>query len=123
MANTGFDIYNQYMLLEGHGLPLYIPQPSTSHCDSYEQQGVSIGDVGVVTSLGDFDRFFNICLPAGHAMNPDVLPDGFYHLDLKPADVQVKPLYAHSSNSYMASPSVRRMGFVSSLCYISILTR
>ena len=123
MANTGFDIYNQYMLLEGHGLPLYIPQPSTSHCDSYEQQGVSIGDVGVVTSLGDFDRFFNICLPAGHAMNSDVLPDGFYHLDLKPADVQVKPLYAHSSNSYMASPSVRRMGFVSSLCYISILTR
>ena len=124
MADTGCVIYSHYMLLKGHGLPLYIPQPSTSHCDSYERQGVSIGDVGVVTSLGDFDRFFNICLPAGHAMNPDVLPDGFYHLDLKPADVQVKSIYAHSPNSHMASPTVWRTGFVSNLCYISeILTR
>jgi len=124
VADTGCVIYNHYMLLEGHGLPLYIPQPSTSHCGSYARQGVCIGDVGVVTSLGDFDRFFNICLPAGHAMNPDVLPDGFYHLDLKPADVQVNPIYAHSSNSYIASPSVWRTGFVSNPCYISkILTR
>lgn len=103
-ANASCVIYNHFMFLEGNGQPLYIPQPSTSHGDSYEHQGVSIGDVGVVTSLGDFDRFFNISLPAGHAMNPDVLPDGFYHYNLKPADVQVKPIY--SPNSYIANPSV-----------------
>ena len=106
------DIYNHHMLLEGHGLPLYIPQPSTSHCHSYLHRGVSIGDVGVVTPLGDFDHFFNICLPVGHTMNPDVLPKGFYPLDLKPAQIRVDSIYAHPSDSYIASPSVQRTRLV-----------
>ena len=112
------------MLLEGHGMPLYIPQPSTSHCHSYLGRGVGIGDVGVVTPLGNFNRFSNICLPAGHAMNPDVLPEGFYPLDLNPAQIRVDPIYTHSLDSYIASPSVRRTGLViDSYCVSKVLTK
>ena len=45
-------------------------------------------------------------------MNPDVLPEGFYPLDLKPAQIRVDSIYAHPSDSYIASPSVRRTGLV-----------
>lgn len=110
------------MLLKMHGMPLYVPQPLTRHAPSYQRQGVSIGDVGVFTQFGEFDRLFNICLPANHSMNPQELPDGFYPLDLNPGDVS-GPNYRHDLNSYITSPPVRMTGLVADSCYVSeILT-
>ena len=99
-------IYQRHMYLEAHGFPLWIPQPNTSLRRSYQRQGVSIGDVGIFTSDGGFDFLFNICLPAGHASNPNELPEGFSPLELKPEDVC--KFRAHSSHSHLVSPSVKK---------------
>jgi hypothetical protein len=94
------------MYLEAHGFPLWIPQPNMILPRSYQRQGVSIGDVGIITLDGGFDFLFNVCLPAGHPSNPDALPEGFAPLELKPTDV--RKFHAHSSHSHLASPCVNR---------------
>ena len=94
------------MYLKKHGHPLYIPQPNMRLSRSYRRQGVSIGDVGIFTSDGGFDFLFNVCLPAGHPNNPNVLPEGFSCLVLEPSDVCEFPV--HSSHSYMTSTSVQK---------------
>ena len=99
-------IYEHHMYLEAHGFPLWIPQPDESLDPTYQPQGVSIGEVGIFTPDGGFDFLFNVCLPAGHPSNPEALPQGFVPLELKPTDVRQLP--AHSSDSHLASPSVKR---------------
>ena len=99
-------IYKRHMYLEAHGFPLWIPQPNMRLSRSYRRQGVSIGDVGIFTSDGGFDFLFNVCLPAGHPNNPNELPEGFSCFVLRPADVS--EFHAHSSHSYLASPSVKK---------------
>ena len=94
------------MYLKKHGFPLWIPQPNMRLSRSYRRQGVSIGDVGIFTSDGGFDFLFNVCLPAGHPNNPDELPEGFSCFVLRPADVS--EFHAHSSHSYLSSPSVKK---------------
>ena len=99
-------IYKRHMYLKERGFPLWIPRPNMALPRSYQQQGVSIGDVGIFTSNGGFDFLFNVCLPAGHASNSDELPEGFVPLELKPADVSI--FHAHSSRSHLASPFVKK---------------
>ena len=94
------------MYLKKHGHPLWIPQPNMRLSPSYRRQGVSIGDVGIFTSGGGFDFLFNVCLPAGHPNNPNVLPEGFSCLVLEPSDVC--EFRAHSSHSHMTSTSVQK---------------
>ena len=94
------------MYLEAHGFPLWIPQPNMTLPRSNQREGVSIGDVGIITSDGGFDFLFNACLPAEHPNNPDELPEGFSPFDLKPADVCKFPY--HHSDSHLASRSVER---------------
>ena len=93
------------MYHEAHGFPLWIPQPDETLPRSYQQQGVSIGDVGIFTPDGGFDFLFNICLPAGHPSNPEVLPEGFVPLELKSTDFC--KFHAHLSHSHLASPFVK----------------
>ncbi|KAF8199273.1 hypothetical protein K438DRAFT_1524429, partial [Mycena galopus ATCC 62051] len=69
------------------GFPLYIPGPQITISEAYRRHGVSIGDVGTVTTKGDFDFFFNIYLPAGPPINTNV-PDDFVPLtSYEPTDV------------------------------------
>ena len=98
-------IYKRHMYLEAHGFPLWIPQPNETLDLSYRRQGVSIGDVGILTPDGGFDFLFNVCLPAGHP-NPEALPEGFVPLELKPTEIRKFP--AHSSRSHLASPCVKK---------------
>ena len=95
-------IYERHMYLQNRGFPLWIPQPSMRLSRSYRRQG----DVGIFTSDGGFDFLFNVCLPAGHPNNPEELPEGFSCFVLRPADVS--EFYAHSPDSYLASPSVKK---------------
>ena len=93
------------MYHEAHGFPLWIPQPDETLPRSYQRQGVSIGDVGILTPDGGFDFLFNVCLPAGHPSNPEVLPEGFVPLELKSTDFC--KFHAHLSHSHLASPFVK----------------
>ena len=70
------------------GFPLWMPQPHRNLPSEYRRNGVSIGDVGIVTSGGIFDFLFNICLPSNHCINGGSVPDGFVPLEPpKPVDI------------------------------------
>ncbi|KAM6497425.1 hypothetical protein JOM56_007898 [Amanita muscaria] len=62
--------YIRSMLDCNEGFPLYEPEPEN-------QEGVRIGDVGLVTEDGGFDVLFNVCPPADISTNPAELPDDF----------------------------------------------
>ncbi|KAJ6478232.1 hypothetical protein C8R45DRAFT_789949, partial [Mycena sanguinolenta] len=61
-------IYCNQLLRLQRGFPLYIPGPSEMLPAEYHSD-IQIGDVGTVTPEGSFDCFFNIYLPADHAIN------------------------------------------------------
>src|SRR6266508_5900095 len=63
------EIYHDELLTQGRGLPLWIPGPTPSLPQAYRQDGISVGDVGIIRTDGPFDFLFNILLPADHAVN------------------------------------------------------
>jgi hypothetical protein len=46
------------------GHPLYCPEPNATAEQKHREDGVSIGDVGHITWLGEFEFAFNIYHPA-----------------------------------------------------------
>ncbi|KAF8960161.1 hypothetical protein BDZ97DRAFT_1351936 [Flammula alnicola] len=102
------DIYYRHLSVKGRGSPLWVPEPNTELPLEYQRRGISIGDVGIITDYGGFDFLFNICLPPGHPINPEDLPENFAPLNppLRPIDVR-----GHSGfrpGSYLSSGSVER---------------
>jgi hypothetical protein len=49
----------------------------------YRRQGISIGDVGIITSTGEFDFLFNIFQPADHPINRGMVPQVFHLFPLR----------------------------------------
>ncbi|KAJ3511904.1 hypothetical protein NLJ89_g3841 [Agrocybe chaxingu] len=52
-------LYEQHLMHNGRGYPLWIPQPNIRLPIPYRAKGVSIGDVGIITAYGAFDFLFN----------------------------------------------------------------
>jgi hypothetical protein len=73
-------IYSNQLLRLRRGFPLYIPGPSEMLPAEYQTSDIQIGDVGMVTSDGLFECFFNIYLPADHSINLNNVPDDFHPL-------------------------------------------
>ena len=48
------------MLLHKAGYPLYIPTPPEGLPESHRENGVRVGDVGVITANGAFHFLFNV---------------------------------------------------------------
>jgi len=80
-----------------------------------------VGDVGIIADDGGFDFMFNICLPRGHPINPDDLPDDFVPLDppLRPTDIRGHREF--KKNHHLASTSVSLRGDCHSYVYYSDL--
>ncbi|KAF8996266.1 hypothetical protein BDQ17DRAFT_1364706 [Cyathus striatus] len=76
-APASCDVYIEHMFPLKHGYPLWFPEPDSSCSLEYRRKGVSIGDVGVITSDGGFDFLFNIWLKAQDPINPNNLPADF----------------------------------------------
>jgi hypothetical protein len=100
--------YSRCLLPKGHGYPLFVPKPNDNLPRECLSQGVSIGDVGIVTSDGAFDYLFNICHPADHPINLGRTPPGFKHVELdKPKDV-FTDFKKHPIGSFVGSLSVEK---------------
>ncbi|KAE9391955.1 hypothetical protein BT96DRAFT_864578 [Gymnopus androsaceus JB14] len=75
-------------LLHGrNGYPLWEPKQRSGEGvlqlpDEYRKEGVRIGDIGILSKTGDFDYFFNACLPADHPVNQGRVPQDFIQLDI-----------------------------------------
>jgi hypothetical protein len=85
---------------------LYVPGPQINLPENYRRKGVAIGDVGTVTSDGDFDFFFNIYLPADDPINAKV-PEGF--VPLSPYDPIDVGHYDFDPGNYVAGRSIQEI--------------
>lgn len=68
MDDSPQDVYAKY-LPNSRGYPLWFPEPSNTLPTTYQQDGLQIGDVGVVDPTGRFDVLFNICQSSHHALH------------------------------------------------------
>lgn len=108
MSHAANEVYARRLLPKRLGYPLWYPEPSSALPSSYRERGVSIGDLGLVTSMGSFDFLFNICLPAGHPINEGRTPQHFEVVDVvESRDVNIFP-DAHSEQSYVACSSIKK---------------
>jgi hypothetical protein len=88
MCQNDGEVYARLLLPKRRGFPLWIPQPHRNLPPEYRRNGVSFGDVGIITSEGVFDFLFNACLPSYHCINGGGVPDDFRPLDPpKPVDI------------------------------------
>lgn len=71
------EIYARLLLPQKRGYALWKPKPGNWLPEAYRKEGVSIGDVGILTEFGEFDYFFNACLSADHPVNKDRVPQDF----------------------------------------------
>ncbi|KAJ6512738.1 hypothetical protein C8R45DRAFT_326236 [Mycena sanguinolenta] len=99
--------YCSQLIRQGRGFPLHYPAPQVNLPAEYQRTGVAIGDVGRITTQGDFDFLFNIYLPANHPINPNV-PDDF--VPLVPYDPVDVACFDFESGNYVATPSVTDVG-------------
>ncbi|KAF7302808.1 Pleiotropic drug resistance ABC transporter protein [Mycena kentingensis (nom. inval.)] len=74
-------IYSRNLVGSGRGYPLLIAQPRMNLPIEYQRRGVSIGDVGRVSPLGDFDFFFNVYRDRDHPINHARVPEDFSPLE------------------------------------------
>ncbi|KAF7372043.1 N-acetyltransferase domain-containing protein [Mycena venus] len=76
-------LYSFLLFPKRKGYPLFHPQPSDDLPEETKEEGVRIGDVGVVTARGSFDPIFNILHEAGdRVINRFGVPGHFVKLDL-----------------------------------------
>lgn len=89
---------------------MWTPEPS-SQLLSYRPEGLRIGDVGVVVpENGNFDVFFNLCLPKDHPFHQaSGVPDGFTPIELSDADIKTV-LNVESAGKVLTGSSVTRVG-------------
>ncbi|KAF9062302.1 hypothetical protein BDP27DRAFT_295165 [Rhodocollybia butyracea] len=72
------EVYARHMLLRANGYPLWRPKLNNSSLPLlHRQEGVRIGDIGIITDTGGFDYLFNICHDASHPLNEGRVPEGF----------------------------------------------
>ncbi|KAF5375311.1 hypothetical protein D9757_009681 [Collybiopsis confluens] len=72
--------YVQSLLPQKRGYPLWSPKPGDWLPPAFREEGVRIGDVGIVTEMGQFDYLFNTCLPADDPVNQGRVPHDFKQL-------------------------------------------
>ena len=77
----------------------------------YIQQGLKIGDVGVVVPEdGSFDVFFNVCLPPDHSLHLETgVPDNFTPIRLSGRDISKFP-EAECAGRVISTASMARVG-------------
>ncbi|KAF9548371.1 hypothetical protein CPC08DRAFT_597003, partial [Agrocybe pediades] len=97
------EIYYRNLITKRRGSPLWIPEPDNAS-PTYQEKGVSIGDVGRLTPWGSFEFFFNICYPSDHPINSEGVPEGFTPFDS--SSLKIRRAQEYGPASYVASESI-----------------
>jgi hypothetical protein len=106
-GHSDSEIYARNLLVKKHGYPLWLPEPFSNLPRKYRKKGVSVGDVGIITSDGGFDYLFNICLPSDHPINSGRVPPGFVPLEFDRHRDIAMTRDMHSPGCDIASVSIR----------------
>ncbi|KAF9031197.1 hypothetical protein BDZ89DRAFT_1064046 [Hymenopellis radicata] len=70
-------IYRGCMLRQGNGVPFFLPEPASSSPLSFSRNGLSIGDVVILTEEGSYNFLFNVHARADHELNFGNVPTDF----------------------------------------------
>jgi len=108
-ARADHEVYSSQLLTKKRGYPLWVPGPGMQLPIEYRRQGVSIGDVGIITPTGKFDFLFNIFLPAHDPINDGMVPQGFTPLLLREVERDIQRSIDYGPNTHLASSSVRKI--------------
>ncbi|KAF5347511.1 hypothetical protein D9758_014534 [Tetrapyrgos nigripes] len=107
------DLYSQQLLCEGHGYPLLDPEPHligeelrADFRKAYEE-GVRVGDLGLVEISGNFKFIFNVFKPADDPINTvHGVPPDFQPLPYHDDRFSSRSLY-HRKNASVCSKKAR----------------
>jgi hypothetical protein len=119
------EVYARLLRLKGHGHSFWNPELDNNLLDSYRQRGVSIGDVGIITSDGEFDFLFSICTPfSDDSIDPNDAPI-FEMISLNEMDITKRAGY-HKPDNPIASENLTKKQIdtnisVQSSPYVSLL--
>ncbi|KAE9388140.1 hypothetical protein BT96DRAFT_836725 [Gymnopus androsaceus JB14] len=79
-------------MTQKRGYPLWRPKDHDPRLpDIYKQDGIHIGDVGILDEFGGFDYLFNVCHPADHPLNEGRVPENFKLLEIDYTDTKEFP--------------------------------
>ena len=84
MPVSAQDVYARLLLPHRHGYPLWLPEPNQSLPPLVYEQGIQLGDVGLINDYGDFTTLFNIFFPKDHSVNMvHGVPESFQPLEFR----------------------------------------
>jgi hypothetical protein len=101
---------------------MWEPEPSSTLPNVYRRQGITVGDVGIITASGGFDFMFNICLPPDHPINQEHVPDDFLPIFPRLKSRDINKRMAYNTNSYVASESVVKSHRESDYSYVLLIS-
>ncbi|THU81872.1 hypothetical protein K435DRAFT_692690, partial [Dendrothele bispora CBS 962.96] len=109
------DIYFRHLFLHGHGYALLYPKPNRigtepqPHLEQLYEEGLRVGDVGMIRNSGNFITLFNIFQPSEAPINRVYgVPDGFQLLDCHQNSFVTQDQY-HSPNTRVCSEKAHEM--------------
>ncbi|KIK60373.1 hypothetical protein GYMLUDRAFT_167733, partial [Collybiopsis luxurians FD-317 M1] len=98
------ELYARALLLAKRGYPLWKPKPQGVRLpETYKQEGVRIGDVGILNGFGGFSYLFNVFHPASHVINVNRVPPGFEPLSIDDYYSVEEDLEGFGPGSHVAS--------------------
>ena len=108
-SRADHEIYFSQLLTKKRGFPLWVPGPNRRLPIEYRRQGISLGDVEIINSLGVFCFLFNIFHAADHPINGGLVPRGFSPLSFDQLDRDIQEDTVYGPEAYLASSSVKRV--------------
>ncbi|KAK0217469.1 hypothetical protein EDD85DRAFT_781621 [Armillaria nabsnona] len=100
------DIYVPLLLPQGHGYPLWLPDPLSNLPPAYLRYGTQVGDLGYLADDGGFVYLFNVCKDAEDPVNLNRVPPNFAPLTSEPSILQ--RLEMHDKNSTITTSAVEQ---------------
>jgi hypothetical protein len=115
-TQTHQDVYSGQLFWHRHGCALLNPEPDLIGTGSQQdqqdvyEQGIRVGDVGLISDSGDFISVFNVFKPIDDPVNKiHGVPSDFKPLDFRENLLRSSPGLYHSSNARILSKDTKEI--------------